>query len=65
MVDPDCQDILDILEDNRNWFMNLASRSPVNPASSAEHSPQNSDRDNKDDDDDDDEFVDCNSVSTQ
>ena len=28
LVQPDCQDILDTLEDNRNWYQNMIPSSP-------------------------------------
>ena len=29
LLQPDCQDILDTLEDNRNWYQNMIPNSPL------------------------------------
>ena len=57
LVQPNCQDILDTLEDNRNWYVNQV------PSGRGGGSVSRQD-DVSDEDDDDDEFVDCESSAT-
>lgn len=59
LVQPDCQDILDALEDNRNWYMNQVPSSRVGSVAVC----AGGDSSGNDDDDDDEEFVDCESSS--
>jgi len=60
-VQPDCQDILDTLEDNRNWYMNQVP-SNQRGGSSCSIGPRVSIETHSSDDDE--EFVDCESVTT-
>jgi len=61
LVQPDCQDILDTLEDNRNWYMNQVSSSRLESRSSAGGVGVSGGSDSADNssDDDEEEFVDC------
>ena len=54
-MEPDCQDILDMLEDNRNWYVNQVCTSPIELTSGL----QSLCHDNSDNSDE--EFVDCDS----
>ena len=60
LVQPDCQDILDTLEDNRNWYMNQAPSNRLESYSSV----GGGGGDTSSDDDDDEEFVDCEPAAT-
>lgn len=55
LVQPDCQDILDTLEDNRNWYMNQVPSIHAKCHSVGAVDVGGSDSS----DEDDDEFVDC------
>jgi len=37
LVQPDCQDILDTLEDNRNWYQNMIPSSPLDMSMLPKH----------------------------
>jgi len=63
LVQPDCQDILDTLEDNRNWYMNQAPSSRLESCSSGGGDVIGVVGDNSSDDDEE-EFVDCESPAT-
>ena len=56
-MQPDCQDILDTLEDNRNWYLNQVpfNRPDCRGSSGGRGNNISSD------DDEDEEFVDCES----
>ena len=56
LVQPDCQDILDTLEDNRNWYCNQVPSSRPDCRRSGGGS-----RGSNVSSDDDEEFVDCES----
>lgn len=60
LVQPDCQDILDTLEDNRNWYMNQVPSSRMESCSSVGGSGSAGDNSS----DDDEEFVDCEAAAT-
>jgi hypothetical protein len=53
LVEPSCQDILDTLEDNRNWYMNQVCTSPMELTSGRRSQCQDSGGNS------DEEFVDC------
>ena len=40
LVHPDCQDILDTLEDNRDWYLNMIPVSPSDSNSSPQPDPE-------------------------
>lgn len=57
LVHPDAQDILDTLEENRNWYQSMIPPSPSPPfyASDGEGSPPGEEEDEEDEDEDEDE----------
>ena len=64
-MQPDCQDILDSLEDNRNWYMNqVPSNHRGGSSCSAVVSVGVNDSSDDDDEDEDEEFVDCELATT-
>ena len=58
LVEPDCQDILDTLEDNRNWYMNQVCTSPLELLSGRQSLCHDNDEKS---DNSDEEFLDCRS----
>ena len=63
-MQPDCQDILDSLEDNRNWYMNQVPSAHRGASSSGAAGGGGGIDMSDDDDDDEEEFVDCESATT-
>ncbi len=76
LVEPDCHDILDNLEDNRNWYMSQVCRSPVEMLSARQSPSQDVVKDSntrqqvsikaaddKTSDEETDEFVDCSNMT--
>jgi len=59
LVQPDCQDILDTLEDNRNWYMNQVPSSRPDCRGSSSGGRRGNSISSEEDDDE--EFVDCES----
>ena len=59
-MQPDCQDILDTLEDNRNWYMNQVPSGRLESCPSVGGGGGGGDNSS----DDDEEFVDCEAAAT-